>query len=140
VHDEGGCRSGVVVSAANVQDRDGAVTLLRACAGRGRPRPEHAWADHGYHGDYRAWAESEFGIEIEIVEQDPEAKGEGFQVLPCRWVVERTNAWISRRRRCARDYERLPAHHAGMVQIAVIIQMTRRLARATAGAANVAAS
>jgi transposase len=44
-------------------------------------------------------------------------------------VVERTNAWISRRRRCARDYERLPAHHAAMVHWAAILQMTRRLAK-----------
>jgi transposase len=119
----------VVVSAASAQDRDGAVALLRAAAGRGRSRLAHVWADHGYHGDYRDWAERELGIKVEIVEQDPEQKGKGFQVLPRRWVVERTNAWISRRRRCARDYERLPEHHAGMVQLAAIIQMTRRLAK-----------
>ena len=52
---------------------------------------------------------------------------QGFQALPRRWVVERTHAWITRRRRCARDYERLPAHHAAMVQWAAILQMTRRL-------------
>lgn len=119
----------VVVSAANRQDRDGAVALLRAAARRGRSRLAHVWADHGYHGDYRDWSERELGIRIEIVEQDPEQKGKGFQVLPRRWVVERTNAWVSRRRRCARDYERLPEHHAGMVQIAAIIQMTRSLAK-----------
>ena len=54
----------------------------------------------------------------------------GFQVLPRRWVVERTLAWITRRRRCARDYERLPAHHAAMgVQRDAISQMTRQVAR-----------
>jgi len=56
-------------------------------------------------------------------------KGNGFQVVPRRWAVERTSAWISRRRRCARDYERLSGHHAAMVQLAAIIQMTRRAAR-----------
>jgi putative transposase len=123
----------VTVSPASAQDRDGAVALLQAAARRGRSRLACAWADHGYHGDaYRAWAARELGIQVKIVEQDPERKGKGFQVLPRRWVVERTNAWISRRRRCARDYERLPAHHAGMVQLAAIIQMTRRLARTTA--------
>jgi transposase len=121
----------VVVSAASVPDRDGAVALLQAAVRRGRSRLVHAWADRAYHGDYRDWARREFGIEVEIVEQDPDMKGKGFQVLPRRWVVERTNAWISRRRRCARDYERLPARHAGMVQLAAILQMTRRLARAT---------
>lgn len=119
----------VVVSAANVQDRDGAVVLLLTAAGRGRSRLAKIWADHGYTGEYRAWALEEFGIDVEIVEQDPELRGTGFHILPRRWVVERTNAWISRRRRCARDYERLTSHHAGMVEIAAIIQMTRRLGR-----------
>jgi transposase len=52
----------------------------------------------------------------------------GFQVQPRRWVVERTLSWISRCRRTVRDYERLPAHHAAMVQWAMIIIMSRRLA------------
>lgn len=125
----------VAVSAANVQDRDGAVALLRAAVRRRRSRLAKIWADNGYHGEYRDWSERELGIEIEIVQQDPELKGTGFHVLPRRWVVERTNAWVSRRRRCARDYERLPAHHAGMVKIAAIIQMTRRLARVQAATA-----
>jgi transposase len=130
----------VMVSAASAQDRNGAVALLQAAARRGHHRLEKIWADKAYHGAYRAWAKSEFGIDIEIVEQDPDMKGKGFQVLPRRWVVERTNAWISRRRRCARDYERLPGHHAGMVQVAAIIQMTRRLVRAQAAAAAAAAA
>jgi putative transposase len=122
----------VVVSAANAPDRDGAVALLLSAARRGRRRLARAWADSAYTGEYRDWSKRELGIEIEIVEQDPDSKGKGFRVLPRRWVVERTNAWISRRRRCARDYERLPAHHAGMVQLAAIIQMTRRVAKNTA--------
>ena len=52
-----------------------------------------------------------------------------FQVLPRRWVVERTLAWITRCRRTARDYERLPAHHETIVYWAMTITMTRRLAR-----------
>ena len=122
----------VVVSAASAQDRDGAVALLRRAVRRRRSRLAKIWADSAYHGQYREWSRRELGIEIEVVGQDPENKGKGFQVLPRRWVVERTNAWVSRRRRCARDYERLPEHHAGMVEIAAIIQMTRRLARAQA--------
>jgi Transposase DDE domain len=51
-----------------------------------------------------------------------------FQVLPRRWVVERTLAWITRCRRTVRDYERLPAHHETMVHWAMTITMTRRLA------------
>ena len=56
----------------------------------------------------------------------------GFQVLPRRWVVERTHAWTTRRRRCARDYERLPDHHEAFVEWAAILQMTRRLAKTAA--------
>ena len=52
-----------------------------------------------------------------------------FQVLPRRWVVERTLAWITRHRRTVRDYERLPAHHETNIYWAMIITMTRRLAR-----------
>ncbi len=53
----------------------------------------------------------------------------GFQVLPRRWVAERTFAWINRCRRTVRDYERLPEHHAAMVHWSMVIIMTRRLAR-----------
>jgi transposase len=122
----------VVVSPASGQDRDGAVALLLRARRRGRRRLALAWADNGYHGEYQEWSRRELGITIEIVDRPALGagrKGKGFQVVPRRWVVERTNAWISRRRRCARDYERLPGHHAAMVQIAAIIQMTRRLAR-----------
>lgn len=122
----------VVVSAADRPDRDGAVALLRLAVRRRRRRLAKVWADRAYTGEYRTWSERELGIEVEIVEQDPDMKGKGFQVLPRRWVIERTNAWISRRRRCARDYERLPQHHAGMVEIAAIIQMTRLVARTQA--------
>jgi hypothetical protein len=52
-----------------------------------------------------------------------------FEVPPRRWVAERSLSWIVRRRRCVRDYERLPAHHEAMVQWAMIIVMGRRLAR-----------
>lgn len=125
----------VVVSPANVQDRDGAAVLLLKAAARGRDRLAKIWADHGYTGDYRSWALEKYGIDVEIVEQGPELKGTGFHVLPRRWVVERTNAWTSRRRRCARDYERRTRHHAAMVEIASIILMTRRLARHQAATA-----
>ena len=59
-----------------------------------------------------------------------------FKVLPRRWVVERTLAWITRHRRTVRDYERLPAHHETYVYWAMIIVMTRRLARKTQSAAE----
>jgi transposase len=125
----------VAVTAASVPDRDGAVILLLLAGARGT-RPALAWADHGYSGAaWTAWSREELGTSIEIVEQPRGQKG--FQVLPRRWVVERTNAWISRRRRCARDYERLTSQHEAMVQIAAIIQMTRRAAKITQATAGV---
>ena len=116
-------------TAANVPDRIGAAVLLRRARRRGRQRLALAWGDRGYEGeDWTAWAQRELGITIEVVYRDPAASAT-FTVLPRRWVIERTNAWISRRRRCARDYERLPAHHEAMVYWAAILQMTRRLAK-----------
>ena len=120
----------VVVTPASAQDRDGAVVLVLKARRRGR-RLRHAWADNIYEGPWTRWAHSALGLEVEIVRRPDLA---AFQVLPRRRVIERTLAWITRRRRCARDYERLPAHHAAMVQWAAIFQMTRRLARTTSAA------
>ncbi len=64
---------------------------------------------------------------VEVVRKHPGQST--FEVLPRRWVVERTFAWISKHRRTVRDYERLPAHHEAMVKWAMIAVMTRRLAR-----------
>jgi len=117
---------GVAVTPASAQDRAGAAMLLKRARARGR-RLALIWADRAYEGDWRHWARRELGVTVQVVER---AEGQkGFQVLPRRWVVERTHAWITRRRRCARDYERLPAHHAAMVQWAAILQMTRRAAK-----------
>jgi putative transposase len=116
----------VLVTGAGVQDRDAARLLLwalRTCF----PTVRLLWADGGYSGQLVAWAAAVLGLTVEIVRKL--AGQVGFQVLPRRWVVERTFAWINRCRRTVRDYERLPAHHAAMVQWAMVIIMTRRLAR-----------
>jgi transposase len=117
---------GVVVTPASAQDRAGAAMLLKRARARGR-RLALVWADGAYTGDWRHWAKRELDVTIEVVA--PPGDQQGFRAVPRRWVVERTHAWITRRRRCARDYERLPAHHAAMVEWAAIIQMTRRAAR-----------
>jgi transposase len=124
--DTGGLLLEVVVTPASAHDRDAAFPLLAAARRRGRHRLCHIWADNGYQGAWTAWAHHHYGITIEIVTRPAAAKG--FQVLPRRWAAERTLAWITRRRRRARDYERLPAHHAAMVQSAAIMHMTRRIA------------
>jgi transposase len=121
---------GVVVSPASAQDRAGAAILLKRARARGRDRLALVWADKAYDGDWTHWAARELGVTVEVVLQPKDQQG--FQVLPRRWVVERTHAWISRRRRCARDYERTPDHHAAMVQWAAILQMTRRTAKTRA--------
>jgi len=113
----------VAVSPASAQHRDGAAVLLD-CA-RGRARLGRVWGDKAYDGGaFAAWAADELGITIEVVTQPKGQKG--FQVLPRRWVIERTHAWITRRRR-ARDYERCSRHHAAWVHWAANYQMTRRL-------------
>jgi transposase len=115
----------VVVTPASVQDRDGARPLLWRRRGNCR-HVELAWADAGYAGKLAAWAADTLHLVIVIVrKRDPHA----FEVLPRRWVVERTFAWISKHRRCVRDYERLPEHHEAMVKWAMIALMARRLAR-----------
>lgn len=117
----------VVVTAANTHDQHAAPKLLHIAADLGIG---HLWADQGYHCDKLiAAAKYVLDITLDIVLRPTTGRGNGFHVLPRRWVVERTNAWISRRRRCARDYERRPDHHEAMVYWAAILQMTRRRAR-----------
>ena len=84
------------------------------------------WADAVYTGKLTSWAAT-LKMRICIVaRRNPHA----FEVLPRRWVVERTFAWISKHRRTVRDYERLPASHEAMVLWAMTALMARRLAQA----------
>ena len=123
--DTAGLVLAVVVTAASVQDRDAARPLLwnlaRACT-----RIRLAWADAGYAGKLVSWAKTASRSPSKIVRR---RDAHTFEVLPRRWVVERTLAWITSHRRCARDYERLPASHEAMVLWAMIALMTQRLAQ-----------
>jgi transposase len=114
----------VVVTAASVQDRDGARPLLwnlhRTCA-----KVRLIWADAVYTGKLNAWAASMKMTLCIVARRQPHT----FEVLPRRWVVERTFAWISKHRRTVRDYERLPASHEAMILWAMIALMARRLAQ-----------
>jgi transposase len=85
------------------------------------------WADGGYAGRLVTWAKHQLHLTVQIVKRSDDTHG--FVVLPRRWVVERTLSWIFQRRRCVRDYERLPEHHEAMVKWAMIKLMARRLAR-----------
>lgn len=119
----------VVVTAGDVQDRDGAKILLEELAGQEElvKRLKLIWADGGYRGALVAWTEEVLGWKLEIVEK-PEGQV-GFQILPKRWVVERTFAWLVRQRRLARDYERLPETSEAFIYVAMIRLMVRRLAQ-----------
>jgi transposase len=116
----------VLVTAASVQDRDGARPLLTKLAQAGQ-RVRLVWADGGYAGKLLDWARDTLHLRVQIVKRSGDQTG--FVVLPRRWVVERTLAWITRHRRCTRDYEGLPAHHEAMVCWAMIRITSQRLAR-----------
>lgn len=116
----------VLVTAASTQDRDGARPLLMLLA-ESCCRVRLIWADGGYAGKLLDWAKTTVKIAITIVKRTDDVAG--FQVLPRRWVVERTLAWITGHRRCVRDYERLPQHHEGMVRWSMIRITSRRLTR-----------
>jgi transposase len=124
--DTGGLLLAVVVTVAGIQDRDAAHRLLTALASR-FSTISLVWADGGYAGRLVVWAKKVLSVTVEVVKRTDNVKG--FQVLPRRWVVERTFAWISKFRRCVRDYETLPTHHEAMVQLSMIMTMSRRLAR-----------
>jgi putative transposase len=145
----------VKVHSAKVPDQDGLKLLLES----GQTEAlnlKHLWLDAGYEGRGKRWAEEDLGLSIEIVRrpQKPipekvariwaaEWAKEGvkpdwekllprrrFQVLPRRWVVERTFSWLSQNRRMSKDYERLCATAEAFVYVAMARLMVRRLARA----------
>jgi transposase len=114
----------VVVTSADIQDRDGAHRLLAALRAR-FSTVSLVWADGGYAGRLVTWAFKVLTLTVQVVKRCDDVKG--FVLLPRRWVVERTFGWITKHRRCVRDYETLPQHHEAMVHLAMIRTMTRRL-------------
>ena len=142
------------VHSARVPDQDGIRLLLEQVRGR-FGRLSHLWVDAGYQGRGKRWAEEAMGLSVEVVRKPPKPVPDkvaerwarewakegkkvdwerlmlprGFQVLPRRWVVERTFAWIGHNRRMAKDYERLCATGEAFVYVAMIRLMVRRLAR-----------
>lgn len=116
----------VVVHAANIQDRDGARLLFGKIIGK-FPRLVLIWADTGYAGELIEWVKAVCGWILEIVKRKKDVKG--FQVLPHRWVVERTFGWLNRYRRLSKDYEALTESSEAMIYAAMIHLMVRRLAR-----------
>jgi len=118
----------VIVTAGNVQDRDGAKSLLEEIWAEKNviQRLKLIWADAGYRGELLTWVEDTLGLKLEIVEKPKDRSG--FYLLPKRWIVERTFAWLVRQRRLARDYERLPETSESFIYAAMVRLMLRRLA------------
>jgi transposase len=116
----------VLITAASLQDRDAAKPLLWNLK-KAFPTIRLTWADGIYAGKLVTWATTALNLTLQIVRRPDDLHT--FQVLPRRWVVERTLAWITRHRRTVRDYERLTEHHETIVYWAMIITMSRRLAR-----------
>ena len=143
------------VHSAKVPDQDGIKLLLRTASER-LPRLSHLWVDAGYQGRGKEeWAEQELGLSVEVVHRTPKPTSEkvariwaqeewakegreidwqkllphrGFELLPRRWVVERTFSWLSQNLRMSKDYERLCATSEAFVYAAMTRLMVRRLA------------
>jgi putative transposase len=115
-----------VVHGADVQDRDGARAVLYRLHDRALSLRK-IWADGAYAGQLLSWAKAFGGWSIEVVRKKVGQKG--FQLLPRRWVVERTFAWIGRCRRLSKEYETLTASSEAWIHLAMIGLMLRRLTR-----------
>ena len=114
-----------VVHAANIQESEGAKRVLGRALGR-FPRLRLVWVDQGYKRHLVEWAAAVGGWIVEVVAKPKEQKA--FAVLPRRWVVERTFAWLGRCRRLSKDYEALPETSEAWLQVAMIHLMLKRLA------------
>lgn len=119
-----------VVHPADIQDRDGGVLVLSTLFGM-YPFLSKLFADGGYQGPRFASAVAQVmpRLSIEIVKRSDQAKG--FVVLPRRWVVERTLAWLNRCRRLAKDFENLTQTALAFIRLASIRLMLRRLCNPT---------
>ena len=125
--DTSGLLRQVVVTAADVDDREGLKQVLTRLGASGVARLRKLWADGGYQGEaIQTWVadvKKTHKIHLEVVAK----QGDGFEVIPRRWVVERTFAWLMNFRRHARDYEVLTHHSEALIQIAMIHLLLKRI-------------
>lgn len=118
----------IVVHAANVQDVHGAKWVLQKAQAK-FSRLTLLWADAGYQGTFIDWVHDQCGWLLKIVKRTD--KTPGFHLLPRRWVVERTFAWLGRYRRLSKDYEELTDTSEAMILAAMTHIMIRRLVPAS---------
>lgn len=117
----------MVITAANVQDRDGGRLVLANAPPERYPELLTIFADAAYQGQLEREAPRKYAVGLEIV---PKLEGQStFVVLPKRWVVERTFAWLLRYRRLRADYETETTSSRAWIHISAIHRMARRLAR-----------
>jgi putative transposase len=139
----------VKVLAADIADREGAMVLLGSLIGK-LPRLQLIWADSGYSGTpFKQWVKDHLAVRLEIVKHAwtglrgvwaPEGTKidwdkvipKGFHVLPRRWVIERTNAWVTHHRRLSRDFEGTHTSSEAFIYLAMSRLMVSRLAHAAA--------
>ena len=114
----------VHVHPADIQDRDGAKPTLDKLEAL-YPLLTIILADGGYRGKLIQWVEDELGLKLEIVKRNDDVKG--FEILPWRWIVERTLAWINRNRRMSKDFERLPETTETWIYLSMFSLMSKRL-------------
>ena len=128
-----------MVHAADISDREGARLVLERI-GEHQPTLRHLWVDAGYQGPTVTWLEQELGLSVTVTRKprrwrwqgedvDLAPLPSGFQLLPRRWVVERTFAWLGRSRRLSKDYEALPATEEAWISCAMTGLMLRRLVK-----------
>jgi putative transposase len=116
----------VVVTDASANDKRGARLLLAAVKDV-LPRLKKLWADGAYESGPLSEEAQDQGIDLEVVKRSEDDKAPGFVVVPRRWVVERTFAWLGRYRRLSKDYEQHPRSSETMIRLAMINLMVHRL-------------
>lgn len=114
----------VVVTAASVQDRDGAKMVLKRMGGICK-KLRLVWVDGAYRGGLLEWVAQHLRLALRVVLRSEKEKG--FRVLPRRWVVERTFGWLNQYRRLSKEYEVLPSSSEAFIYIAMTRIMLRRL-------------
>jgi putative transposase len=136
----------VLVHPANLTDSEGGKLLLQGLQ-KEFPRLAHVWADGGYFRTFVDWLYKELGWTVEVVKRPHKIHGDyaalvrdfigdeayaqryapGFKVLPWRWIVERTFAWLGKKRRLSKDYELLPTTTETWIYLCMVRLMLRRL-------------